>query len=260
MDANGANQTRITTDAASDITPDWCSGGNQIAFASDRFGDNEIFVMNADGTGQTRLTTSTGNDFQPSWSDDCSQIAFTSNRDGNSEIYVMDADDTNQVNITNDPDSDSAPDWFGPSVSIPTPTEQTINVEKDSFMKSGKKNTNEGANPRLRIQSSGNNRTVAGFDLTGVDVGSVTSATLVLTIAENANNWGQNDDRTVDAHPLLETFTEGDGKIAEVTPQSERTRGSGPGVTWNCATDDEISNQSPNCVLQWGGGDFGPSY
>ena len=257
MDSNGASQTPVFTNPASDIHPNWCSVGNQIAFASDRFGDYEIFVMNADGTGQTRLTTATGTDFQPSWSDDCSQIAFTSNRDGNSEIYVMNADGTNQVNITNNSASDSAPDWFSPVVSVSPPTEQTISIEKDSFLKSGKPNTNEGANPRLRVRSSGKNRAVMAFDLTGVNVGSVTSATLVLTIAENANNWGQNDDRTVDAHPLIDTFTEGDGKIAEVTPQSERTRGSGPGVTWNCATDDEISNQSPNCILQWGGGNFG---
>ncbi len=32
---------------------------------------------------------------------------------------------------------------------------------------------------------------------------------------------------------------------------------SGEGVTWNCAVDDEISNQRPNCDPTWNGGDFG---
>ncbi len=31
---------------------------------------------------------------------------------------------------------------------------------------------------------------------------------------------------------------------------------SGEGVTWNCAVDDEISNQRPNCDPTWNGGDL----
>ena len=40
----------------------------QIAFASNRDGDDEIFVMNPDGTGQTQLIHNTAAEFHPAWS------------------------------------------------------------------------------------------------------------------------------------------------------------------------------------------------
>jgi len=66
----------------------------QIAFASDRDGDYEIYVMDADGSNVRRLTTaSEGEDnYSPAWSPDGSRIAFTSGRDGDADVYVMDAD------------------------------------------------------------------------------------------------------------------------------------------------------------------------
>jgi hypothetical protein len=133
----------------------------------------------------------------------------------------------------------------------------TLTAEKDSFLRKGNPDRNEGANPGLRLQAAGDNRVVVGFDPEEIDgFGDVTSATLVLTIAEIANNWGKNDDRTVDAHPLTVDFEEGDGQNAEV-PGSQSTRGSGAGVTWNCAEDAEIGNQRTDCAPRWNGGTFG---
>jgi TolB protein len=40
----------------------------KIAFASDRDGNFEIYVMNADGSDQTRLTTNEWGDWYPAWS------------------------------------------------------------------------------------------------------------------------------------------------------------------------------------------------
>ena len=39
----------------------------KIAFASDRDGNYEIYVMNADGSGQTRLTDNPADDGVPAW-------------------------------------------------------------------------------------------------------------------------------------------------------------------------------------------------
>ncbi len=137
----------------------------------------------------------------------------------------------------------------------------TLAAVEDSILRKGNSNRNEGANPRLRVRASGNNRALVAFDSAAIDAflnaASLTGATLSLTIAENGNNWSTNG-RTVDAHPLLEDFTEGNGQNAGV-PGSQSTRGNGPGVTWNCAVDDEISNQQPDCSLQWNGGNFGPA-
>ena len=40
----------------------------KIAFASDRDGNLEVYVMNADGTGQTNLTNNPTDDGFPAWS------------------------------------------------------------------------------------------------------------------------------------------------------------------------------------------------
>src|SRR5438093_985053 len=73
----------------------------KIAFASDRDGNMEIYVMDSDGGGQTRLTEDAGEDFSPAWSPDGSRLTFISTRDGNAEVYVMNADGTGQTRLTN---------------------------------------------------------------------------------------------------------------------------------------------------------------
>ena len=72
----------------------------QIAFASHRDGNSEIYVMNINGGNQRRLTNNPDNDSYPSWSPDGERIAFESERNGSFDIYVMDADGKNQQNLT----------------------------------------------------------------------------------------------------------------------------------------------------------------
>src|SRR5215210_2216234 len=92
----------------------------QIAFYSQRDGNQEIYVMNAaDGSNQTRLTSVNASDSDPSWSPDGTKIAFNTNRDSteqenfqNQEIYVMNAaDGSNQTRLTYSTAWDSLPTW-----------------------------------------------------------------------------------------------------------------------------------------------------
>ena len=89
----------------SNSNPTLSPDGKKIAFHSNRFGNNDIFLINVDGSGLKRLTTSPGNDRTPSWSADGSKISFVSTRGGNYDVYVMNADGSKQRNLTNKIDS-----------------------------------------------------------------------------------------------------------------------------------------------------------
>jgi Putative metal-binding motif len=81
----------------------------------------------------------------------------------------------------------------------------------------------------------------------------VTSAQLVLSIDRNRGNWGRTG-RTVDVHALLVDFDEGNGQTFRVR-RSQWTRGTGSGVTWECASDADIANTRTDCAM-WDGGSF----
>ncbi|HEX8457508.1 MAG TPA: Calx-beta domain-containing protein [Pyrinomonadaceae bacterium] len=87
----------------------------KIAFASDRAGNSDIYVMDPDGGGLVRLTDDPAEDVQPTWSPDGSRIAFVSNRDGNKEIYVVSATGGAATRLTNNTFDDITPAW-SPSV------------------------------------------------------------------------------------------------------------------------------------------------
>src|SRR5258708_4289650 len=95
-------------------------------------------------------------------------------------------------------------------------------------------------------------RTVVAFDLTGVRITGLRRVTLRLTLAEPATGWG-GQGRLVSVHRLVVPFAEGNGQWFDL-PGSTRTRGNGPGVTWNCAVDGEIANTMPDCGTLWNGG------
>ena len=112
MNADGTGQTRLTTNSAHDSVPAWSPDGTKIAFASNRDGNYEIYVMNADGTGQTRLTNNAASmTCARAGRPDGTKIAFATNRDGNYEIYTMNADGASQTRLTNNAATDEAPAW-----------------------------------------------------------------------------------------------------------------------------------------------------
>ena len=110
----------------------------QIAFASNRDGNAEIYVIDADGGNLRRLTNNRHDDYSPSWSPDGKRIAFSSDRDGHvidgrptSEIYVMEADGGNSQNLTNNPGNDRDPSWSpdGKRIAFASERDGNFNVE-----------------------------------------------------------------------------------------------------------------------------------
>ena len=85
---------------------------SRIVFATLRFDNWEIYVMDADGGNQENLTNHPVDDMDPAWSPDGTKIAFVSNRnDGVYQVYVMDAEGTNQIRLTYGPREKRFPDW-----------------------------------------------------------------------------------------------------------------------------------------------------
>ncbi|MHB8085792.1 MAG: TolB family protein [Dehalococcoidia bacterium] len=59
---------KLTNNLDNNSSPVWSPDGKQIAYVSDTYGKDNIFIMNADGTGVHRLTYSQSNsDRNPAW-------------------------------------------------------------------------------------------------------------------------------------------------------------------------------------------------
>ena len=78
--AGGGTATALTRDPGWDGYPVWSRDGRRIAFASDRFGDLDIFVMNADGSGLRRLTHHDADDIPSDFSVDGERVLFSAAR------------------------------------------------------------------------------------------------------------------------------------------------------------------------------------
>ncbi|MEO0606809.1 MAG: S41 family peptidase [Pseudomonadota bacterium] len=76
----GGNAIAVTRDNGWDGMPVWSRDGARLAFASDRNGNLDVFVMNADGTGLQRLTYHDANDYPSDFAPDGSGVLFASSR------------------------------------------------------------------------------------------------------------------------------------------------------------------------------------
>jgi TolB protein len=84
-------------------SPAWSSDGQNIAFASSRTGNTEIYAVNSLGAGVRRLTQGKGPDVSPIWNPKTNaQIAWVSGRTGLPQIYTMASDGTNVGRMTDE--------------------------------------------------------------------------------------------------------------------------------------------------------------
>lgn len=68
MDWETGESRNLTNWPGKDSHPSWSPDGSQIAFVTDRDGNDEIYVINSDGSNPTRLTFDPARDFEPVWS------------------------------------------------------------------------------------------------------------------------------------------------------------------------------------------------
>jgi tricorn protease len=77
---DGSNTVRLTDHTARDVYPRFSPDGRWIAFASNRYGNYDVFVMPVTGGQPRRLTYHTGNDEVVGWTRDSQSVVFRAAR------------------------------------------------------------------------------------------------------------------------------------------------------------------------------------
>jgi Tol biopolymer transport system component/C-terminal processing protease CtpA/Prc len=78
--ASGGVATQLTTHAAHDFMPVWSRDGRQIAFASDRHGNFDVFVMPVQGGEARRLTVHSADEYPYAFSADGKGVVYGASR------------------------------------------------------------------------------------------------------------------------------------------------------------------------------------
>ena len=88
------------------------AGGGQIAFASNRDGNWDIFIMDADGMNVRNITKHPANELNPSWSPDGEFIVFERETPPNDfQVFKVEVATGVTDKLTNGPFSNRCPTW-----------------------------------------------------------------------------------------------------------------------------------------------------
>lgn len=121
----------------------------------------------------------------------------------------------------------------------------TLTASQDSFIAGISPNSNNGAGTYLQLTRTGHERALVAFNQSQIQsaIGDDPNytASLVFTITYDDNNWGATG-RQIDVDRLTQNWVEGNGSFVQ-----NLNKGTGSGVTWNCAIDANISGVLPNC-------------
>ena len=93
----------VTNGPGDDLGAAYSPDGSRIAFASNRDGNFEIYVVDADGANPVRVTETDANETEPAWSPDGQRLVFQSDASGAPQIWIMNADGSGPQALTAGP-------------------------------------------------------------------------------------------------------------------------------------------------------------
>ncbi len=97
---DGSNVIKLTNDESNNMSPKISPDGSQIAYLSNRDGNQEVYVMDIDGSNQNRLTRNSVVEWGPAWSTDGSKVFFSSqNVHGFYDLYKANKDGSSITKI-----------------------------------------------------------------------------------------------------------------------------------------------------------------
>ena len=186
MNADGSNQTQLTSAAGNDLNAVFSPDGSKIAFTSNRDGNAEIYIMNADGSNETRLTNNPGLDQIPAFSPNGKKVAFQSQATGGSQIMVMNPDGSNQTQLTFSTSAKFEPVFSGDGNSISF-TVATSNDDEIFIVKA------DGTGETQLTNSAGKNLAPAWQWLPGLDTIGVYRPSTSQFLLRNSTTSGSPD-------------------------------------------------------------------
>lgn len=110
----GNEITRLTHNPASDRQPSWSPDGERIVFATQRWGEEELAIIDSrkgDSEGIFRLTWDRCQNCSPNWSPDGKWIVYCSCMQGQSDLYIISPDGQTKRRLTREKQEDLQPNW-----------------------------------------------------------------------------------------------------------------------------------------------------
>lgn len=111
MDVDGGNNKQLTYDLTDDTSPVWSPDGKNIAFLSERNGQDEVYLISPEGTNLEQLTQLDVLKSWLQWSVDGRTLLF----EGNGELYTVDIDNRqiSQIVVPKNGANFVTPTWGG---------------------------------------------------------------------------------------------------------------------------------------------------
>jgi Tol biopolymer transport system component len=136
LQSGGIGRLTKASSGHGDRGPVWSPNGSQIAFYSDRAGNQDVYILDLAGSTVQQVTSNPKSDTEPVWTNGGTSIAYVSTRTGSTELWATNLAGAgpipSETQLTSDGRAKSHPDWANvpgpapvPASTPPTPSTAT---------------------------------------------------------------------------------------------------------------------------------------